>query len=134
MWRGYLIRVGSFTLPLEKMEYESYNGKVNSLDEDPYNDTEGNLHRNVIAQIPTVSCTIQEMEQPEFDAIMNAMRANYVVPEERKALVSAWVPEYGDYVEQYMYLQDPDIKIKCIDEYPIYKPVEFKFYSYGENR
>lgn len=128
---NYLIKIGDYVLPLNKIEYGSYSAKVNVLDDDPYNDTDGILHRDVIIAIPIVQVTLQEMTSDEFDVIMGNISDNYVVSEERKALVSAWIPEWGRYESQYMYISDMDIKISHIDTKVHYESIELKFNSYG---
>lgn len=132
IFEGYLVKVGSFEIPLEYVSIEGYSAKVNTLDEDSYTDNFGVLNRTVIQRIPIVQIETTELTQAELDDLLGAFRANYSVDAERKATVTAWVPEYGDYVVQDMYLSDPEIAIKEIRDGQIfYKPVTLKFNGYG---
>lgn len=133
MFGGYLLRSGNYTLPMEHMNIEGYSAKVNTLDEDSYTDNFGVLNRTVIQRIPIVQVELLPMTDAEFDAIMNGLRSNYIVNDERKSRVSAWVPEYGAYVEQDMYISDPEIAIQEVrGNSLIYKSVTLKFNGYGE--
>ena len=64
---------------------------------------------------------------------MGNIRSNYTIPLERKAMVSAYVPEINDYVTQEMYMSDPQFKIKRIDDATdtvYYEPVRIAFIGY----
>ncbi len=112
---------------------EGYQAKVNTLDEDSYTDNFGILHRTVIQKIPIVQAVTQELTEAELSGIMSNLRAQYTNDQERKATVTAWIPEYGAYVTQGMYLSDPEITIKEVkDGKLIYKPLTLKFNGYGE--
>lgn len=132
---GYLVKVGNYTIPMDYINIEGYSAKVNTLDEDSYTDNNGVLQRTVIQHIPIVQVELVELDHLEFGGIMQAFRNNYSVDAERRATVSVWVPEYGDYVVQDMYLSDPEIAIKEIDAFTgiiTYKPITLKFNGYGE--
>ena len=131
---GYLIKVGSYILPNKYIQEKTYSAKVNTIDEDSYNDNNGILHRNVIQKIPIVKANTVSLSQAEVDAIMSSFRSNYSVANERKASVSVWIPELGKYVTQDMYLSDIDFVIDVIkDGVPMYEPFELRFNGYGED-
>ena len=129
---GYLIRVGNYELPLTVIREQGYSAKVSTLDEDSYTDNFGVLNRTVIQKIPQVQVELVEMDSDQFDGIMHNMRNNFSDQMERKAMVSVWVPEYGSYVSQNMYLSDMDIKIKEIKRKLVYESITLKFNGYGE--
>lgn len=132
-YQGYLIKVGDFVIPLEFVKEKTYKAKVNTIDEDAYNDNTGYLHRTVIQKIPTVSIETLALNQDEVDMIFNGCRNAYISPKERKAIMSVWVPEFGKYVSQEMYLNDPELTISDIDEGVInYEPFTLTFKGYGE--
>lgn len=132
---GYLIKAGDFTVPMEYINEKGYSAPVNTIDEDSYTDNFGVLNRTVINKIPIVTVSFIEMNDEELDVIMSGFRRNYLVPDERKLRVSLWVPEYRDYVEQDMFIKDPDFPINNIDlEKNVinYDAFSLKFEGYGE--
>ena len=46
-----------------------------------------------------------------FSELMNNIRSNYVNPKGREGYITAYIPEYDDYVTQYGYLADFTPKI-----------------------
>lgn len=135
-FNGYLIRVGNYEVPLRLVQAETYDAKVNTLDEDSEQDNFGVLHRNVIQRIPIVQFETIAMTENELNDFMDSCRAEYDIEEERKALCSVWVPEFGRYAEMDMYMSDPSIKIDHIDmatNTVYYMPFTVRFNGYGED-
>lgn len=132
-FNGYLIKIGSYSFPLEYMEEKSYSAKVNTLDLDPYNDTDGVLHRNVIQRVPKVTFKTMPMNNIKFDEIMGNIIANYKIEKERKATMDVYVPEWGRYERQDMYISDMDIAIDYINGNTVeYSAITFTMTSYGK--
>lgn len=133
-FQGYFVKVGNYEFPTRLINAESYQAKVNTLDQDSYTDDFGTLHRTVVQAIPIVSFQTVDWTQTEVDVVMNAFRSQFIGDKrERKALVSAWVPEYGNYVQQYMYMSDPDFSVDYTDGKNVYyEGTTLKFNSYGE--
>lgn len=109
-YAGYLIKIGTYELPMKYIKAESYTPYRSVLDLDAERDANGCLHRNALDHVPAKV----EWETPamltndEFGNMMNAIRAQFTNVSERKAIVSLFIPELNDYVEQEMYM--PDIK------------------------
>ena len=108
-YSGYLIKVGTFTIPLSIIRAETYSAYESTTDLDSYVDGNGELHRNALdhkaykAEFETVPM----LTDKEFGSLMTSIRAQYTVSKEKKSLVTLYVPELDDYVSQYMY--EPDI-------------------------
>lgn len=135
-FQGFLVKIGDYEVPLQIMEEGSYDGKVNTLDDGSETDNTGYLDRYVLQRIPIVQFTTMEMNEEQLNDFMDACRAQYEIEEQRKARCTVWVPEYGRYVEQDMFMADPSIKIKgidLIDNTITYLPFTVKLESYGED-
>lgn len=78
-FQGFLLRVGSYTIPLSYMKIESYKSAPGQRqDLDSYRDATGLLHRNVLPH----TATKVEFETPylynnEFRTLMQGIRSNY---------------------------------------------------------
>lgn len=111
-YSGFLIKVGDYIIPANKyIKADSYSVYRNIQDLDSYRDANGFLHRNVLSHVANKV----EFETPsmltnvEFASLMKNIQRNYISSfEERKALVTLYIPEIDDYVTQEMYM--PDVK------------------------
>lgn len=111
-YSGFLIKVGDYIIPANKyVKADSYSVYRNIQDLDSYRDANGVLHRNVLSHVANKV----EFETPamltnvEFASLMKNIQRNYISSfEERKALVTLYIPEIDDYVTQEMYM--PDVK------------------------
>ena len=108
-YQGYLIKVGDYTIPTNKfIKADSYIPYVNMQDLDPWTDADGYLHRNAVE----LKAMKVEFETPamltnaEFEELMSNIRKNYVNQTARECVVTAYIPEYNDYVTQRCYLAD----------------------------
>lgn len=106
---GYLLKFGNYIIPAGKyMKAESYMPYVNMQDLDPWTDADGYLHRNVVG----LKALKVEFETPamltnkEFSDLMANIRKNYTKAEGRVGVITAYIPEYDDYVTQTGYLAD----------------------------
>lgn len=108
-YSGWLIKIGNYIIPANKfIKAESYSTYVNMQDIDDYTDANGYLHRNVVE----LKALKIEFETPamltntEFSELMKNIRANYTVASKRQCMITAYIPEYDDYVTQTGYLAD----------------------------
>lgn len=108
-YNGFLIKVGDYEIPTNKfIRADSYSAYVNMQDVDPYTDANGYLHRNAIE----LKALKVEFETPAMltnitlSELLSNIRANYISEKERKVKITAYIPEYDDYVTQIGYLAD----------------------------
>ena len=133
---GYLLRVGSYEIDGTKyINYAKYNVTQNIQDVDSYRDANGELHRNALDHVPIKIEleTKDNLTNTDMATFFGTIRSNFSVPKERKASVTAYIPEIDDYVTQAMYMPDPQFKIKKIskDKTTIYyESVRFAFIGY----
>lgn len=109
-YAGYLIKVGTYTIPLSIMRAETYTVFMSITDLDSYVDANGYLHRNALDHIANKVEfeTIPLMDNTQFSSLMANLYAQMTETKERKASVTCYIPEIDDYVTQDMYM--PDIK------------------------
>lgn len=108
-YQGYLLKFGEYIIPANKyIKANSYSPYVNMQDVDPYTDSEGYVHRNPI-ELKTLKV---EFETPamltniSFSELMRNIQENYINAKGREGYITAYIPEYDDYVTQYGYLAD----------------------------
>ena len=108
-YQGYLIKVGNYTIPANKfIKADSYKPYANMQDLDPWTDANGYLHRNAV-ELKAIKV---EFETPAmltnitFEELMSNIRKNYTNVTARECIVTAYIPEYDDYVTQKCYLAD----------------------------
>lgn len=115
---GYLLRVGSYEIDgTFYINYDKYNVTRQIQDLDSYRDANGVLNRNALdhAPIKVEFETRENLTNADVATFFGAIRSNFTIPKERKAMVTAYVPELDDYVTQEMYMPDPQFKIKKIE-------------------
>lgn len=131
---GYLVKIGSYTIPNRLLELSGYSAKVNTLDDDSFRDNYGGLHRDVIAQVPKVTLKFKPMSGNDFDTLWSAVEAQYDVDDERKADFTMWVPEWRRYETQAMYIADFEPTIESINGTSInYAGFSISIISYSED-
>lgn len=108
-YSGFLLKVGDYTIPADKyIKAQSYSAYANMQDVEPYTDANGYLHREAVE----LKAAKIEFETPamltntEFADLMAHIRANYTIPKARQCMITAYIPEYDDYVTQTAYLAD----------------------------
>ena len=109
-YAGYLIKVGTYTIPLSIIRAETYSPYKSVTDLDSYVDANGELHRNALDHIAykIEFETVPMLTNVQFANLMNSLYSNMSNTLERKASVTAYIPEIDDYITQDMYM--PDIK------------------------
>ena len=133
-YAGYLVKVGTYTIPLSFIKAESY--KVTHLiqDLDSYRDADGILHRNALSHVPD-KCEFEcvpMLTNTEISTVVNAIRGQFTNAAERKASVTIYIPETDSYVtNEDMYMPDPEYSIYYADSSIIqYNSVRFAFIGY----
>ncbi|MCH5271889.1 MAG: hypothetical protein J1E83_14300 [Lachnospiraceae bacterium] len=108
-YSGFLLKVGNYTVPTNKfIRAESYSAYVNMQDLDPWTDANGYVHREAV----DLKALKVEFETPamltdrELTELLQNIQANYTIPKARQCIVTAYIPEYDDYVTQTAYLSD----------------------------
>lgn len=108
-YSGWLIKIGDYTIPANKfIKAESYSAYVNMQDLDPWTDANGYVHRTAVE----LKAMKIEFETPalltnkDFSELMGNIRSNYTVPRARQFLLTAYIPEYDDYMTQTAYMAD----------------------------
>lgn len=107
-YSGFLLKIGDWEFPESLMAANSYSPYVNMQDVDPWTDENGELHRNPIdlKALKVEFETKNMLTSTQFAEIMRNIRANYVSEKGRSCFITAYIPEYDDYVTQYGYLAD----------------------------
>ena len=109
-YAGYLIKVGTYTIPLSAIRADSYSAFLSITDLDSFVDANGVLHRNALEHTANKVEfeTVPLMDNTEFASLMSNIRSQFTLSRERKASVTCYIPELDSYVTQDMYM--PDIK------------------------
>lgn len=107
-YSGFLLKIGEWVFPESLMAANSYSPYVNMQDVDPWTDENGELHRNPIdlKALKVEFETKNMLTSTQFAEIMRNIRANYVSEKGRSCFITAYIPEYDDYVTQLGYLAD----------------------------
>lgn len=134
-YSGYLVRVGSYEIPLKYIQATTYKITRNTQDIDSYNDANGVLHRNALAYVcDKLEFTTPYLWNNDLETLLSNMRSNYTSRIERKASVRVYCPEFDEYTTQDMYFSNPEINIYRIDDAHnkvLYAPVRICFIGYG---
>lgn len=108
-YSGFLLKIGDYAIPANKyIKAESYQAYVNMQDIDDYTDANGYLHREAVE----LKALKVEFETPamltnaEFSELMKNIRTNFTISKARQCLITAYIPEYDDYVTQTGYMAD----------------------------
>lgn len=129
-YSGFLLKIGSWEFPKKYISADSYSAYVNMQDLDAWTDENGYVHREPVdlKAFKVEFETKNMLTDKVFSEIMKNIRNNYVSEQGRTCYVTAYIPEYNDYVTQLAYM--PDITPKmyiATDCYIKYNPVRFAF-------
>lgn len=133
-YEGFLIRVGTYEIPLKYINAEEYTVTLAGKDLDSYNDANGNLQRTSVNNfVPTVEfSTPPLLTDGEIGELFSNIRSQFINPVERKLLAKIFIPELDDYVEQSVYMSDTQFTIYGIfDGVVRYNSVSLTFTGYG---
>ena len=117
-YAGYLLKVGNFEITGQRyINYSSYDVTLNVQDLDAYRDGNGLMHRNALSHVPAKINfqTLPGLTNDDVEDFLGSIADNYTNALERKAIVTAFIPEINQYVTQEMYMAGPTIKIRKID-------------------
>lgn len=105
---GWLIKIGDYIIDAKKfIKADSYSAYVNMQDIDDYTDANGYLHRNTVElKAEKIEFETPFLLQNDFNELMRKIQANFTVPVKRQCMITAYIPEYDDYVTQIGYLAD----------------------------
>lgn len=108
-YSGWLLKIGDYIIPANKyIKAESYQVYVNMQDLDAYTDANGYLHREAV----DLKALKAEFETPalltnkDFSELMRNIRANFTNARARQCMITAYIPEYDDYITQIGYMAD----------------------------
>lgn len=123
-YAGYLIKIGNFTIPTSIIKADSYSPYANMQDYEPWTDEKGYLHRDAVAlkALKVEFETKAMLTNTQFASLMASIRANYISGKEkgRECDITAYIPEFDDYVTQRGYMADFKPQIYLADENIIY--------------
>lgn len=121
-FNGYLVRVGSYQIPLSVIKMDSYSAKGQQRqDLDSYRDSSGVLHRAVVGnRPPLISFQLIPMSETKLRPIINKIQENYINEDERKVNVNFFDPESGSYLSHTCYMTDIEFPINRIQSSDVY--------------
>lgn len=130
-YSGWLVKVGDYIIDAKRfIKADSYSVYVNMQDVDPWTDANGYVHRTAVE----LKAMKIEFETPamltnkDLTEFMRNIQANYTVPRARQFLLTAYIPEYDDYMTQTAYLADFTPQIYSNANGVIkYNPIRFAF-------
>ena len=131
-YAGYLIKVGTYTIPLSVIRAETYTVTKNEQDLDSYADMNGDLHRHSINwKMKAEFELIPLLSNTEFASIMSSIQSQYIDANEKSANVTYYVPELDQYVTQKSYLPSVSAPIYLADNNIIkYNQIRLAFIAY----
>ncbi len=132
-YNNYLIKVGSYIIPLKYIKANAYTATYAGQDLDSYRDTDGVLHRQALDH-PCLKVefeTVPMLTNTEMSTLMSNIRSNYLNATEKKVHVSAYVPEIDSYIEGDCYIPDISFSIYGVFNNVIkYNSIRLAFIQY----
>ena len=131
---GFLIKVGDYTVPFRYIEAKKFKCGIKGQDLDSYRDANGILHREALQNvaIKVEWETPADLEESDVRDLMDHIRAQYTHRVEKKALVTAYMPEIGVYATMDCYAPDIEYTLDYADENTIkYASFRLSFIGYG---
>lgn len=136
-YAGYLVKVGSYTVPLKYIKYETFQAVWSVVDFDSYRDANGQLHRDAVSDRRTlkVEWETPDMSESEIRTLLSSIKAQFTNAKAKECTVTAWMPEEGAYKTDKCYLtSDVNFTIRYADANGLrYDPVRFAFIGYNTN-
>lgn len=137
---SYLIKVGTYEIPMEYISLENYKVTANMrMDLDPFRDANGVLYRNVVPnQASKIEITTPYLYGYQMQDLMSNIRSQYTNTAEKKVSVSFYCPDTDSYKTENMYCPDFTYEVYKIDKsspsgfsrHTIYKPFRLAFIGY----
>lgn len=124
-FNGYLIKVkgiegsqtasSDYTLPLRYILEKTYDMTYSVMDYDSTRNASGRLIRNAQKhKVPHVSVTIKPLWDADLNSLFANLRERYIIAKEKKLVLSVFIPEINDYVEENFYIPDTNPVIRKI--------------------
>lgn len=133
-YSGFLIKVGNYTVPFCYINASKYKTGIKGQDLDSYRDANGILHREALVNVAIKAEweTPGNIEEKTLRPLMDNIRRQYSNQTEKKALVTAWMPEIGEYVTMDCYMPDVEYTIDYANEKTVkYSSFRLAFIGYG---
>ena len=134
-YSGYLIKVGSYTVPFEYIEASKFKCGIKGQDLDSYRDANGILHREALVNVAIKAewdVPSLNLNEKNLRPLMDSIRGQYTNATEKKASVTVWMPEIGNYVTMDCYMPDVEYTIDYADEHTLeYASFRLAFIGYG---
>lgn len=129
-YEGYLLVLGDWEFPQKYIAADTYSAYPNMQDVDPWTDADGFSHRNPVKlkALKVEFETRAMLTNTDFANIMQNIRSQYISSIGRMLNVTAYIPEYDDYVTQKAYFADFQPKMYgTYNEIIHYDPIRFAF-------
>ena len=107
-YNGFLIKIGDYTIPYGLIKADSYSAYANMQDIDDYTDANGYEHRNAV-ELKALKVEFETramLTNKTFNEVLNNIRSQFTNVAGRACYITAYIPEYDDYVTQYGYMAD----------------------------
>lgn len=135
MFQGYLLKAGngSAIFPHNYIQLDTYKATPKQRrDLNPYEDTNGHLHRNVVEHDRSkITFTTIDIDLPGKMAIQAFFSAVTVDERERKIILTYWEDENNVYDTGYFYRPDLEFSIVTTSSNNIwYNPLEIHLVEY----
>lgn len=129
-FNGYLIKVGSYTIPLTYIQLESYQSSPDQRqDLDSYRDANGLLHRTVLPHTATkIEFETTYLTMAQMQDLIQGIRNNYTEQISRTCTLTYYDEETDSYKTGTFYL--PGTMTYKMYNKEIYAPTRFAFIEY----
>lgn len=131
--KKYLVKVGSYEVPLKFIQYNSYVAEWATNDLDSFRNAEGELVRNALARkTMKVEWNIPPMYDSEVEEFLSNLRSQ-LSSKENSAMVEAFIPYEGTYKTDKCYLtSNVNIQIRAIYNNRVeYEPIRIALIGYS---
>lgn len=133
-YEGYLIKVGTYTVPFNYILTSTFKCGIKGQDLDSTRNANGILKRDALENevIQAEWDVPPSITEEELRPLMSNIQSQYSNKMEKKASVTVWMPEIGQYVTMDCYIPDIEYTIQFADEKEIkYESFHPKFIGYG---
>ena len=118
-YSGYLIKIGTYTIPLSMIKADSYYAYDNMQDYEPWTDAKGYLHRDAV-QLKALKVEFETrnmLNNTQLYTLLHNIESQFISGKEhaRECTITAYIPRLDDYVTQRGYLADYKPQIYLAD-------------------
>lgn len=142
--RGYLVKVGNYTIPKRFIKADTFSALWSTTDTDSFRNANNTLHRDSVQPRHTMKVEFEtpDISDTDFNELMTAIESQYIGTatlwngkQAKTCLVSAWMPEKRVYKEDYCYVPDINVQIRFADEKGLrYDPIRIAFIGYATDK